>query len=72
VQRPRRLAVIRRQAEAMRGGDKVAFKIGEGSEALGGRGWLILYGGSDGRGSWTKDETERASGGIRNTLILFK
>jgi hypothetical protein len=67
----------------MGGGDKVAFKMGEGSEALGGRGWLILStlfftrrclrdGGSDSRGSWTKDETERASGGIRNTLILFK
>jgi hypothetical protein len=42
VQQPRRLAVIRRQAEATCGGDKVAFKMGEGSEALGGRGWLIL------------------------------
>jgi hypothetical protein len=26
----------------MHGGDKVAFKMGEGSEALDGRGWLIL------------------------------
>jgi hypothetical protein len=49
----------------------------EASEVVGRRTTLFfrrryLRDGRSDRGSWTKDETEHAGGGIRNTFILFK
>jgi hypothetical protein len=78
VQWPRRNWMLG-QSYARREG--IGLQDGRGSEALGG--WLILLTlfftsrylrdiRSDGRGSWTKDKTERSGGGIRNMFILFK